>query len=54
MVQRKAPALSPALAVWTPISMVRLLVSRMKVITATLTMLWKGRGQSGVALRRNP
>src|ERR1700727_12145 len=34
--------------------MVRLLVRRMNVIRATLVMLWKGRGQSGVALRINP
>ncbi len=44
MVQRKAPALSPTLAAWTPSSMVKLLVRRMKVMIATLVMLWKGRG----------
>ena len=50
IVQRKAPALSPALAAATPSSMVKLLVSRMKVISATLVMLWKGLGQFGSAV----
>src|SRR5713226_9664534 len=54
MIQRKAPALSPARAERRPISMVKLLVTRMKVISATLVMLWNGLGQLGVALRRNP
>jgi hypothetical protein len=34
--------------------MVKLLVRRIKVITATLVMLWKGLGQLRVALRINP
>ena len=54
MVQRKAPALSPFRADCMPISMVKLLVSRMKVMIATLVMLGNGRGQLGVALRVNP
>ena len=54
MVQRRARALSPALAASIPNSIVRLLVSRMKVMIATFVMLWKGLGQLGVALRRNP
>src|SRR4029077_2612202 len=43
--------LSSALAATRAMSMVRLLVSMMRVITATLVMLWKGRGHWGVALR---
>ena len=45
MVQRKAPALSPIWADCPPISMVKLLVRRMKVINATLATPWKGLGQ---------
>ena len=54
MVQRKAAALSPARAERSPISMVKLLVRRMKVISATFVMLWKGLGQFTVPLRTNP
>ena len=53
-VQRRAPDLSPALAALIPSSIVKLLVTRMSVISATLVMLWKGLGQLGVALRINP
>src|ERR1700722_9283586 len=54
MVQRRALALSPALAASMAKSMVRLLVTRIKVMIATLVMLWNGLGQLGVALRRKP
>src|SRR6202453_5419378 len=54
MIQRKALALSPARASRRPVRMVKLLVRRMTVIRATLVMMWKGRGQSAVPLRRNP
>src|SRR5438445_13578026 len=53
-VQRSADDLSPALAALTPSSIVKLLVTRMSVISATLVILWKGLGQWGVALRINP
>src|SRR6266849_5216835 len=46
IVQRKAPALSPARAARNPISIVKLLVKRMNVISATLVMLWNGLRQS--------
>ena len=54
MIQRKALSLFPARASRSAISMVKLLVRRTTVIVATLTMLWKGRGQLAVPLRRNP
>ena len=38
----------------SPNNIVKLLVSRMKVISATLVMLWKGLGQSTDPLRTNP
>ena len=56
-IQRKAPDLFPACAIRTPMSMVKLLEMRTNVINMTLMMLGeklKGRGQSGVALRKNP
>src|SRR5579863_2698196 len=57
MVQRKAPALSPAFAARMPISIVRLLVTRMSVITMALSTVGenlKGVGQLGVPLRKKP
>src|SRR5260370_39710089 len=54
MIQRKPPALSPARAERSPINMVKLLVRRMKVISATLVMLGNGLGQLGVTLRGKP
>src|ERR1700677_4345030 len=54
MIQRNYLALSTARASRRPISMAKLLVRRMTVISATLLMLWKGGGQSAVPLRRNP
>ena len=54
MVQRKALSLFPARASRSAISMVKLLVRRMKVMMATLVMLWKGRGQLAVPFRKNP
>src|SRR6266481_9680640 len=54
MVQRKAAALFPARAACNPINIVKLLVKRTKVISATLVMLWNGLGQSADPLRKNP
>src|SRR5512133_1622429 len=57
MVQRKAAGLSPALAARTPSNIVKLLVTRMKVINIALRTVGenlKGVGQFGLPFRRNP
>src|SRR5579864_2900661 len=56
-VQRKAPALLPSFAFRIAMSMVRLLLTRMKVMTMALSTVGenlKGVGQFGVPLRRKP
>src|SRR3974390_2063007 len=56
-VQRMPPALSPDFAARTENNMVKLLVTRMKVISITLTMLGEnlnGSGQSGLAFFTYP
>lgn len=57
MVQPKAPALSPSLADLMPRSIVKLLLTRINVITSALTTVGenrKGVGQFGLPLRKNP
>src|SRR5271169_6302283 len=54
-IQRAAAARFPLFMLWTAVTMVRLLVSRAKVITLEKMMLgtkWKGVGQFGLETRQ--